>query len=437
MMRLAWPPRSFTGQTLATTIAALFAAQILTMLFFGAFVLIPQAKRVAGLVAQSVAAVSDAADLSGPPARAAIIKRLDASPFIDVWPGDTAPPPTGPRPRMLERFFLQALVDALADHSTELSWRTDWRRRLWIQVRIGPDMYWISAQSPVMLQPFTAILLSATASFVLALIAVVAMQRRVTRPLENLTDAVKGFSLNATPTPVPEHGASELVALSRGFNAMTARLAEAEKERTLLLAGVSHDLRTPLAKLRLAVEMLAPGDAPLARAANNHVAEIDRVLGQFLMFARGFESEREVAFDIDALVSEIAAMRLVEGFTFEIIGDRIGVITGRPESLRRALVNLTENATKYGAPDFSIGAERRGDLVDLIVRDRGAGAPEGQLSSLRRPFARGGSHPEKQPGTGLGLAIVERVAVQHGGTLHLANLTPKGFEARLSIRVVR
>lgn len=436
-MRLSWPPKSFAGQTLATTVTALFAAQILTMLFFGAFVLTPQAKRVAGIVAQSVVAVSDAADLSPPEARAAIMKRLDASIYIDVWPGDTAPPPTGPRPRLLERFFLQALVDALADHSTELHWRTDWRRRLWIQVRIGPDLYWISAQSPVMLQPFAAILLSATAAFALALIAVVAMQRRVTRPLESLTSAVKRFSLHTTPVLVAEQGPSELLALSRGFNAMTARLADADKERTILLAGVSHDLRTPLAKLRLTIEMLAAGDVPLANAANRYVAEIDRVLGQFLMFARGFESEPEATFDIDALVSEIAAMQHVEGHEFRIAGDRIGAITGRPESLRRALVNLTENATKYGAPAFSIGAERQGDWVYLIVRDQGSGVPDDEMTSLCRPFARGETHSDKNPGTGLGLAIVERVAVLHRGALLLRNLTPSGFEARLSIRCGR
>jgi len=428
-----WRPKSFVGQTLATTIAALLAAQILSGLFFGLFVLKPQAERVAGIVAQSVAAVSDAAELSAPPARAAIIARLDASPYIDVWPGNTQPPKTGPRPGLLERMFLQALVEALKDR-TELPWRTDQQRRLWIEVRIGPDLYWISAQSPTSLQPFNAILASGAAAFLLALVAVVALQRRISRPLENLTAAVQAYGPHSRPTPVDEQGPEELVALSRGFNAMTARLAAADEERAFLLAGVSHDLRTPLAKLRLAVELLAPGDAAPARAAHGYVAEIDRVLGQFLTFARGFEAEPVVLFDVSALLSEMVAMRAVEGHDFELLSAPSRLLHGRPEALRRALGNLTENAIRYGATPFAIGAQDAPGGVDLFVCDGGKGAPPARLHQLSRPFARGGETSTQPPGTGLGLAIAERVAQLHSGALTLTNLSPMGFEARLHLK---
>lgn len=431
-MTFVWPPRSFLGQTLATTIAVLFLSQLVTLLLLGLFVIDPQVKRVAGIVAQTVAAVSDAADLSDPVARRAIIARLDASPYIDVWPGSTPPPPTGPPPRMLERYFLQAFVDALADRGP-LEWRTDPQRRLWMQVTIGKQPYWISAGSPAALHPLTAIEVSGAAAFLLSLVAVVALQRRIMRPLEDLTAAVRSVGPHVPAQPVRESGPDELVALSRGFNAMIRRLAEADEERAFLLAGVSHDLRTPLAKLGLAVEILAPGDAPLVRATHAYVAELDRILSQFLVFARGFESEPEVAFDVDALISEVAAMRAVEGHAFRVAGERIGILSGRPEALRRALLNLTDNATKYGAPDFTIGAQRGVGCVDLFVRDMGAGAPEGQLASLARPFVRSEAHADLKTGTGLGLAIVDRVARLHGGALLMSNLAPHGFEARVRI----
>jgi two-component system, OmpR family, osmolarity sensor histidine kinase EnvZ len=429
---MRWLPKSFAGQTLAITVAALFAAQILTIAFFGLFVLLPQVKRVAGIMAQSIAAASDAASLSPPGPRAAIIKRLDASDYIDVWSGSMAPPASGPRPQVLERIFMQALADALDDRTVML-WRTDQRHRLWIQVRIGPDLFWVSARPPAAMNPLVAVAVSGFIAFLLALLTVVALQRRMTRPLEALTAAVSAFGSQTPPTPVQERGPIELVALSRGFNGMTARLAAAERERTILLAGISHDLRTPLAKLRLAVEMLQVGDTALSGAAHQHVEEIDRVLGQFLMFARGFEAEPEVAFDLEALLSELVALRAVEGVEFHLVGDPVGEAVGRPEALRRALINLTENAVRHGAPPYALCVERHEGFVDIAVSDHGAGAPAGALEGLRRPFVRGEMASGQGAGSGLGLAIAERVAILHAGALIVANTSPSGFEARLRV----
>jgi two-component system osmolarity sensor histidine kinase EnvZ len=422
-------PKSFAGQTLATTLAVLLAVQLITVVFSGLFVFGPQARRVAAITAQSVAAVSDAADLSEPSARAAIIARLDASEFIDVWPGETAPPASDPRPPILERIFMQALADALQDR-TELNWRTDERRRLWLHIRIGPELYWISARSPRFLHPESALIASAAATFALSLLTMLALQRRLTRPLEDLTKAVVAYAAGAQARPVPETGPIELAALSRKFNAMTERLEASEKERAVLLAGISHDLRTPLAKLRLAVEMLAKGDDDLSRAANAHVRDIDRILAQFLAFARGFEAESTTRFDLCALLGEISAMYDADGVAFEICTGRVDAVCARPEALRRALINLTENAVKYGKPPFQIGAFAFDDRVEVFVRDSGDGVGEEMLQTLSRPFVRGDSALERT-GAGLGLAIAERVAASHDGRLVLANLDPTGFDARL------
>jgi two-component system osmolarity sensor histidine kinase EnvZ len=324
---------------------------------------------------------------------------------------------------------MQALVDALQDR-TELVWRTDGRQRLWIRVRIGPERYWVSAQSPGAMQPLLALAASAAATFLLGVAAMAVLQRRLTRPLESLTAAVAGYSAGQPPPSVEERGPSELAALSKSFNVMTARLAANEAERALLLAGVSHDLRTPLAKLRLAVEMMARNDETLSRTANAQVAEIDRILGKFLDFARGFETEPEVSFDAEALIVEIAALHEAENIAFDIEASGPIPLRGRPEALRRALLNLTENAVRHGAPPFCIGTMRGPDRVDLYVRDGGGGLGPDATERIRNPFVRGS---ERTPGAGLGLAIAERVAKVHGGTLILQNLSPQGFEARLSL----
>ena len=424
-----WAPKSFTGQTLATTIAVLFLAQMLTIAFFSIFVLLPQVERVAGIAAQSVAAATNAAELATPEARQAIIASLDASDYLDVWPGDTPPPAeTGPRPRALERWFMRALSKAVADRS-ELQWRTDAERRLWIQVRIGPELYWFSARSPTAMQPLLALVASGVATFLLALFAVVVLQGRLGRPLEELTAAVESVGATNAAPRVAERGPHELKVLAARFNAMSARLEAADQERAILLAGVSHDVRTPLAKLRLAIELLA-GESELASSAHAQVREIDRILSKFLTFARGFEAEAVVRFDLDALISEVAAVHAADDVAFAIEGERLGLRWGRPEALRRALLNLTENARRHGAAPFAIGGRVFDDAVEIYVRDAGAGLEPGALQRLVRPFVRG--EAATGGGSGLGLAIAERVAAIHGGALSDAQ-TPQGYEVRLRV----
>lgn len=414
-------PKSFAGQTLAMTISVVLLAQILSSVCIGLWILKPQVERVAGIMAQSIAAASDAADLADEAGRTAIIARLDASEYLAVSPGDTAPPKSGPRPRLLERMFMQALVDSMHDR-TELLWRTDDDRQLWIQVRIGPELLWLSAHAPNAMNPLTAVVTSALAALTLSLLAVVLLQRRISQPLETLTDAVQALNPHAAAPPVAVTGPREIVALSQGFNAMNARLAAAEQDRALMLAGVSHDVRTPLAKLRLAIEMLSRDDEALTRAAHAQVEEIDRVLSKFLTFARGFEDEPSTVFNLDALASEVVAMHAAVGVDFALNGAG-GDAYGRPEALRRALVNLTENAVRHGAAPFAITLERHAERLDVVVSDYGPGLEPEAAERLCKPFVRDAA--AGIAGSGLGLAIAERAALLHDGALRF-NRAPDG-----------
>jgi two-component system osmolarity sensor histidine kinase EnvZ len=423
-------PKSFMGQTLAMTISVILVAQIMSTVFAALLILKPQVERVGGILAQAVAATSDAAELSSDEGRIAIIARLNASEYLDVMPGDAAPPPLGRRPNVLERVFMQSLVDSMADR-TELLWRTDEEKRLWVRVHIGPDAYWLTANAPRSLNPLHAILNSAFAAFALSLLAAVLLQRRISQPLEALTAAVVTLNPQSNTPIVPVSGPSEIVALSQGFNAMIARLATAEQERALMLAGVSHDVRTPLAKLRLTIELLSQGDDALTKAAHAQVQEIDRVLSKFLMFARGFEDEAVVEFNLEALTSEVAAMHAAEGVDFTLIGAG-GDVFGRPEALRRALVNITENAVRHGAAPFAIRLERNAEHVTIIVTDHGAGVAPAEEERLLRPFARGAA--PGVAGSGLGLAIAGQVARLHGGALTLERQGDGAFAVRLSLK---
>jgi two-component system osmolarity sensor histidine kinase EnvZ len=424
-------PRSVSARAIATTAAAIILAQLFSALCFAVFVLRPQAERVAGIVAQSIAAVSEAAAAADPVERARLIEVLNASEFLDVRPLSAKPETSanlGRRPSFLEFIFMRALVDALKDRS-ELVWRTDGERRLWLKVQIGPDLYWVTSSVPRAMQPFTVLFLSAGVALGLALAAAIPLQRRIAKPLEQFTRAVAAQTTALSTVAVDPNSAAEVIALSESFNALSARLQAAERERALMLAGLSHDVRTPLAKLRLAVEMLAGRDEALAANAHAQVQEIDRLVGQFLIYARGADREPIVAFDVDALISEVAALRQADGQEFAILGPAIGQRQGRPESLRRALLNMTENAVRHGGAPFQIVTALSASGFSISVEDHGPGAPADELEKLAAPFMRGAGAAAS--GSGLGLAIAAQAAASQGGRLTLENQPGGGFAARM------
>jgi two-component system, OmpR family, osmolarity sensor histidine kinase EnvZ len=201
------------------------------------------------------------------------------------------------------------------------------------------------------------------------------------------------------------------------------------------LAGVSHDIRTPLARLRVAIEVLAGRDEQLVNSVHRQVDEIDRLLDQFLVFAKGAESEAVLSFDLDALVSEVLALKLADGIDISHEGDRLGKIEGRPESVRRALINLVENALRHGASPVRIRTSIAANQACISVEDSGPGVSPDLLDRLATPFIRGDNAGIR--GSGLGLAIAAQAARIHSGHLDLKNLTPAGFGATLTLALAQ
>lgn len=421
-------PTSFVGRAVAATMASLILAQALTLGIFFTFILMPQTQRVAEVMAQTFVTVSATVERLPPAERSRLLSQLSQSDYLDVWSGADPPAAQGRRPQLLERLFMQSLVDKLGGQR-DLEWRTDASNRLWLHLAVGPELYWVSVKPPGGLQPVNALLAAIAVTLLLALATAVAAQRRLASPLGRLADAATALKPGVTSS-LPETGPSEIAAVSKAFNAMTGRLAASERARAIMLAGVSHDIRTPLAKLRLVLEMVSDPDGELVQTARRQVGEIDRILGQFLAFGRGPEGEPETVFDLDALVDEVVAFHAADGVPIGREGVPIGMIRGRPEALRRAIVNLVQNALHYGAPPIVIWTARSGPGVTLAVRDHGPGVAPERLSDLDQPFVRGDS-ARSSPGTGLGLAIVANTMQAQGGTLILSNRDTVGFEARL------
>ncbi|MGI9325036.1 MAG: ATP-binding protein [Pseudomonadales bacterium] len=259
---------------------------------------------------------------------------------------------------------------------------------------------------------------------------------RVTRPLVLAAERAESFRGAQDFEPLPEQGPKELVSLARNFNTMARDISQLLTNRTTLLAGISHDLRTPLARMRLALELLPDDTDPtlVARMARNLTA-MDELIGDALQFARGTqESPQPVDLPLfledllDSYDSDVA-------LTIEVAPPR-GLLAA-PGALRRVLSNLLENAMQHGGHTDSEAAAPVAIHVratNIMIADRGPGIPEEHLEAVFQPFFRlDGSRGTSTGGSGLGLAIVSQLCQTHGWQIALQS-SPRGTVAVLELQ---
>jgi two-component system osmolarity sensor histidine kinase EnvZ len=251
------------------------------------------------------------------------------------------------------------------------------------------------------------------------------------RPLAALERAAGRLGRGEPHQPLAEEGARELKSLAAAFNHMASDLESMERERAMVLAGISHDLRTPLSRMRLGLEILARthGDAAAMVA---DIEEIDGIIGQFLDFARGTNEEKSRN-DLGALLDDVVEHYTRLGRQISLKRDGAPPFSFARMSVRRAVGNLVDNALRYAGEPVELHVTNNSRKVVIEVRDRGPGIPPGEAERLKRPFTRLHAARSGPPGAGLGLAIVERVARAHGGALELAPRDGGGLVARLAL----
>jgi signal transduction histidine kinase len=271
-------------------------------------------------------------------------------------------------------------------------------------------------------------------SLAVLLVAVVAVSlvavRWATRPLNALADAADELGRNINRPPMQESGPLEVARAARAFNTMQARLAGYIRDRTRVLAAMSHDLKTPITRLRLRSELL---DDPQLRAKfTGDLEEMESMVGATLDFLRGMENGETVQpVDIMALIESVQADMAEMGGRVTIEGTVRAPFPGRPQALKRCLANLLENAVKYGKSARAVIND--GDArLEIRIQDEGPGLPPVELEKVFEPFYRvEGSRSRETGGTGLGLTIARSVAEAHGGNLILRNRAEGGLEAVL------
>ncbi|MFY9326440.1 MAG: ATP-binding protein [Georgfuchsia sp.] len=268
-----------------------------------------------------------------------------------------------------------------------------------------------------------------------ALLTATGFVTKLTRPLKQLATAAHMVGEGRYPPPLPEAGPEELSAVASAFNQMTADLDRLDQDRALILAGVSHDLRTPLTRLRMGIEM-ATSDETTRDGMIADVEEMDRTIGQFLDFARSKETMGLQSEDLCILLKEIAEQYRRRGIELKLDISDVGQISVNSATLRRAVSNLIDNAIRYAGNSRNPAAldlALYGDVasVSIEVRDRGPGIPAQEIDRLLRPFTRLDDSRSNLGGAGLGLAIVDRIARQHSGRIELASRDGGGLVARI------
>jgi len=276
--------------------------------------------------------------------------------------------------------------------------------------------------------------LIASLAIILAAVVVVALiaVRGVTRPLNTLASAAEQLGENIDRPPLEERGPMEVKRAARAFNTMQQRIRDLMSERTRMFAAISHDLKTPITRLRLRAELL--DDDTLRTKFENDLGEIEQMVSEALDLVRGLERQEPMEpIDVIALVQSVRDDIAAGGARVDVQESDVRPYVGRPKSLRRCLLNLVENAVKYGHSAVIAVTDEPDELV-ISVCDSGPGIPEAELARVMEPFYRLEQSRNRQTGgTGLGLAIARNIAIAHGGKIELSNRMGGGLQALLTL----
>jgi len=296
-----------------------------------------------------------------------------------------------------------------------------------VTIDVRPAMVPLSPWLPVVLLGQLALMIACTWLAV----------RIAVRPLTRLANAVETLDPNAHPINLDESGPTEVVYAARAFNTMQARIAAYLKERMQLLAAISHDLQTPITRMKLRAELM--DDCVEKDKLWNDLSEMEHLVREGVAYARSIHGSTEESrrTNMDSFLESLVFDYQDMGKQVNLVGKSAAVIDTRPHALRRVLVNLTDNALKFaGAAEVWVEANK-GSLV-ITVMDRGPGIADAELAQVLQPFYRvENSRNRDTGGTGLGLAIAQQLAMALGGSLTLSNREGGGLCAELKLPLHR
>ncbi len=269
-------------------------------------------------------------------------------------------------------------------------------------------------------------------SLVLFTVATMFMRNQV-RPIRRLARAVDNFGKGRDEPDFKPEGATEIRQAAAAFNVMRERIQRTMTQRTEMLAGVSHDLRTPLTRMKLQIAMLGNDEA--AEEMRADVSEMEKMVEEYLSFARGESAESVVTTDIAKILHDVARNAPAADAPVMVDTEEPLTVPVRPNAFKRAITNLVNNGLLYGGA-VSVSARRAGEQVEITVDDDGEGIPESEREEVFRPFYRlDSARSPDTAGSGLGLTISRDVLRAHGGDLTLEEAPQGGVRARIRLPI--
>lgn len=433
-MSLSWRllPRSLFGRTATGLLLAFLVFEAIAFAVVWQWVVRPLAERSADdLAAKIVLAAKTWVEL--PPATRADYEmelsfrhNLELGAVADRLPGLA---PSGFFPDLV-----QAAVSRRAGQEIRLKRGpdADWD---WLEIQVADKLLRVGydRERYALAAPLAALgifLLGAALTVVTALV----MVRQVSRRLGRLADLAHEVGQGRAPVRLPETGARELVALTAAFNRMAGEVQALLENRTVLLSGISHDLRTPITRLRLALSMLEDAEPELVARMERDLAEMNRLIGDMLTFARALQTDERLSCELNVVLGELAEQ-----------AGRLGPVEWAPQpgcavsageaALRRIVGNFLENARRYGGEQpVKLNLSCSAKEARIEVLDQGPGIPAGQREAVFRPFYRlENSRNREGGGSGLGLAIARQLADAYGWRIELADREGGGLSASLII----
>ncbi len=425
-------PRGLLGRSLLIVLVPLIALQAVAFTFFYGAHLDLVSRRLSAAVAGEIAQTVD------------LLQRFPAerdTTLRSAWllyeipmrltPGAALPPDTHVNQFGPMDDDLAAAIQAKVGRPFVMDWSSDARNVL-VRVQLPDALLEVEAPRKRLYPSSLYIFVIWVVGTALALFGIAALfLRNQVRAIKRLAMAAEIFGMGRDHGPIKPEGATEVRMAAAAFNRMQARIVRFLAQRTEMLAGVSHDLRTPLTRLRLALAVLPATPALRDDVADMtaDVEEMERMISGYLAFARGEGSEQAQPVDLTALLEEIAAGARRAGAEVTLDAPEGLTVNLRPSAARRALTNLVDNARRH-AHHIRLAAEAQDRAIQLTVDDDGPGIPPDRRESVFRPFESGADG-----GTGLGLTIARDIVRGHGGEIMLEDSPMGGLRARLRLPV--
>jgi two-component system osmolarity sensor histidine kinase EnvZ len=437
--RLAWLQSGLFWRTFFLLAFLIMASMAAWVASFRVVERTPRAKQIAAQVISVVTITRAALTHSAPDMRRELLVELASNEGIRVYSLEDTDRVVAPSDSVLMP-IIQADVQAKLGADTRFAGMVNDVAGFWVSFKIEDDEYWLMLdQGRVERTSGIRWLGWAAVTLGLSLLGAVVISRLINQPLARLTAATRAVAKGQQPEPLPEKGPTEIREANRSFNQMVEDLKQVESDRAVILAGISHDLRTPITRMLLELEMAnLRGDAK--DGMQSDLAQMNAIIGQFLDYAKPTDNTSFTSVDLSALLNDAAreAARFPEVRVNSNIAARMKV-SGNATDLKRVITNLVENARRYGKTadteiaEIDLNCHATGDQAIIEIADRGPGIPESEMERLLRPFTRMDIARGQSNGAGLGLAIVERVVKRHGGKLRLSRRDTGGLKIEIQI----